>query len=366
MAALEEVARSVGQPVTLLQDWEAGRSKPTFSQLERLADEYGISLNALLLPHPPPSDDPIPDFRTPSPELREPISRITRRELRRARYLQALLAQVPVLPAFSLPPERDVDRAASIVRQSLGVTVRQQLAWRDAHTALAHWREALNRAGVLVLQCQLPVNELHGLALPREGVGPPVILVNQSDHPNRRIFTLFHELGHLMLQKRGGICDPWRAGPDGVELSRERQCNRFAGAVLLPRDPVQKQREISQIQAATDDQEIIRLLRVLGDRYRVSSQVLWYRLHELGLVTNERFRALWTELYPFQEAWPLRTREERGGMSRPQRARAAYGPMVLHGLLQAVEQGALGAATLMRALNLGAGDLTSLRDQFGG
>jgi transcriptional regulator with XRE-family HTH domain len=78
LATVAEAAERTGQPDATILGWEAGRARPTYGQLERLADEYGVSVNVLLLPAPPRIPQPPPDFRSPSGG-REPISRIARR-----------------------------------------------------------------------------------------------------------------------------------------------------------------------------------------------------------------------------------------------------------------------------------------------
>jgi hypothetical protein len=93
--------------------------------------------------------------------------------------------------------------------------------------------------------------------------------------------------------------------------------------------------------------------------------VMWYRLHDLGLVPDERFRSLWPQLRSPARIKRAQTEDERGGIARWQRATWSYGPEVLGGLLGAMDRGAVGAATLMRALNLGTGDLARLQGETG-
>lgn len=337
LATVEEAAERAGQTSETIRDWETGRSQPSYSQLERLADEYGVSVNVLLLPKPPQAPEPPPDFRSPSEGIREPISRPTRRELRRARSLQNLLTEVPALPPPSLPVVQPGQNAPAVARQSLGVSLEQQLAWKDEHEAFRAWRAAFNRLGILVLQYTLPLEELRGLSLAAADGGPPVVLINQSDWPNGRNFTLVHELGHLVLAHEGGICDPWRQALRLPSSSLEARCNRFAGAVLLPGGHLRQQPEAQHIAAESETAEIIKLLGALGRRYRVSAQVVWYRIHDLGLVSDQAFHALWPQLRPPAKLKrPATGEEQRTGLPRWQRATSSYGPQLLSGLLRAV------------------------------
>lgn len=361
LATVAEAAARTGQPDATILDWEAGRMQPTYSQLERLADEYGVSVNVLLLSAAPQIPQPPPDFRSPSGG-EEPMSRIARRELRRARHLQALLGEVHVFPSSALPAILPGQDAAEAVRAALGVTIAEQLAWKSPERAFAGWRAALGRLGVVVLQYRLPGGELQGLSLPAANGGPPVVFVNQGDWINARTFTLLHELGHLVLAHEGGICDPWRQGPRLSSQSVEGRCNRLAGAVLVPGAHLRAQPEALQIVAERDDVEVVRLLGILGSRYRVSGQVVWYRIHELGLVSDGRFAALWPQLRPpGKKKRPVAEDEERKGIPRWKLAGSRYGPELLGGLLAAVDRGAIEPTRVLRALNLGTGDLAQLQ-----
>ncbi|MPZ13952.1 MAG: ImmA/IrrE family metallo-endopeptidase [Chloroflexi bacterium] len=95
-----------------------------------------------------------------------------------------------------------------------------------------------------------------------------VIWLDTDDSPTRKRFTLFHELGHLLLHPgtfycaRGAISHPMM----------EREANKFAAELLMPKpwiiaDVRQGQLTIPQLSA----------------RYRVSWQAMRVRLKELGL-----------------------------------------------------------------------------------
>lgn len=340
--------------------------RPTYGQLEKLADEYGISVNALLLPTPPTGQEPPPDYRSASGHGREPISRRTRRELRRARYLQELVSEAKFLPATALPRVRAEHSAASAARAALGVSLERQIAWRNEHEAFREWRAALNRLGTLVLQFPLALDEVRGFSLATLRGRPPVIVVNQSDWANSRVFTLLHELGHLVLARDGGICDPWRHGPRASSTSLEAKCNRFAGEVLVPSEHLELQPEAQLLRAERDAAARIRLLRTLGTRYRVSAQVIWYRVHQRKFVSDTAFRDLWSELRP--PAKPRRPADEEREMGIPRwrRAQTGYGPELVAGLLGAAERGTLSQSQLIRALNIGVSDLARLQGDASG
>src|SRR5260370_3025122 len=91
----------------------------------------------------------------------------------------------------------DVDEQAQAIRRLLGVTFDEQLSWRDEYEAWRRWRAAVEALGVLVLQQTMPVKEVRGFSL--NGGSVPTIVVSSSDAVLARLFTLFHELVHLLL-----------------------------------------------------------------------------------------------------------------------------------------------------------------------
>src|SRR5205807_2176536 len=97
----------------------------------------------------------------------------------------------------SVSLDSDVTRAAADTRRQLGISLEEQAVWRDPYRAFGSWRAAMGRTGALVLQRKLPLVEVRGFSLTTPG--PPTIVVNRSDAVSARIFTIFHELGHILL-----------------------------------------------------------------------------------------------------------------------------------------------------------------------
>jgi Zn-dependent peptidase ImmA (M78 family) len=123
----------------------------------------------------------------------------------------------------------DPDAPADAVRVWLGVSLGEQSQWVGA---------AFERRGVLVFQTgDVSLDEMRGFSLNERVL--PVIALNAKDSQNGRVSTMMPELVHIMLS-RGGCCDPLRIG----RLARDQDeqvevfCNRVAGAVLVPAEPL--------------------------------------------------------------------------------------------------------------------------------
>lgn len=140
-----------------------------------------------------------------------------------------------------------------------------------------------NRQGIKVHNAMFSEEGISGMLAKR---GDNItMLINQSEHPNRKRFTIAHELGHhfLHLMEDGDIVDTegdlfrneW-GGERVVEQDfrrREVQANQFAAALLMPTRLVE---EVYQ-EITKDITEISRI-------FKVSKEAMGYRLNQLGLL----------------------------------------------------------------------------------
>ena len=126
-------------------------------------------------------------------------------------------------------------------------------------------------------------DELSGLAHIRDDV--PIIGVNALHAPNRRRFTLAHELAHIVLHRdelehavhvdRGSLRRDALAaeGVDPIEI----EANAFAAALLMPERLL-----ISELKRQPVDLEDDAAVAALAKRFRVSDAAIRYRLNSLG------------------------------------------------------------------------------------
>ena len=108
------------------------------------------------------------------------------------------------------------------------------MEWRSAETAFKKWREALEASGIFVFKDAFRNNDYSGFCLYSDNY--PIIFVNNSMPDSRQVFTLFHELWHL-LYRSGGIDFRSRQATlsfRGYYLDVEVSCNRFANEFLVP------------------------------------------------------------------------------------------------------------------------------------
>ena len=275
----------------VVRAWEAGEDQPTYRQLERLAYEiYKRPLAVFFFPGPPEEAAPAESFRSLTPEIVAHLSPRMHYLLRRAKALQFSIADLAGdrgAGARFLPRElrfgagRPAAEAAAEVRRHLGISLDQQCGWPDARTALAHWRGRVEDCGIFVFKDSFQDDEISGFCLHHETF--PLIYLNNNKPKSRQIFTLFHELAHI-LQEIGGVDfrdDRYFASLPQGNRAVEVSCNRFAAELLVPTRDFRER--IRRLGAADIEDAIEGLAR----RYWVSREVILRRFLEARRVDQE-------------------------------------------------------------------------------
>lgn len=345
---IKEAADISKQQVDAIASWEAGASHPTLAQVKSLARAYRRQLATLLLRQPPAEDEPhLPDFRRRtdySPPRLPPGVHLAIRDVRRHQLAFREIASA--LDFHGLKPEtpstEDFETLAEQWRQRIGISVRVQESWEHAYDALRAWRNAVESVGTIVLQLPLGDDAIRGLSIADSVV--PAIALNTDDSASGRCFTLFHELFHLVLG-RVGICEPRSAlRYESTSLEEERLCNRFAGAFLVPLADLAAQTSATQIadmRGLPTEADFAPLRRA----FKVSTQVIWYRLHDAGLVDDNRYYALWA-VWANQPVPDRRT--GGGGQDRAERALSRYGRTFVTSMLEAESRGFIDLTALLK------------------
>jgi|CXWL01.1.fsa_nt_gi Zn-dependent peptidase ImmA (M78 family) len=304
-ASHEKAVAGLAIKAEQLAEWERGGSRPSIPQLRKLAGRYKRPLAVFYLPTPPKDFEALHDYRRLPGEFDTAESPALRLEIRKARYrrqvaleLLRALDEEPVTFALRATRSEDPDTVAARARAALGITIEDQVSWRDPYTALNAWRAALERLGILVFQATgIERAEMRGFSIAEWPL--PAVAVNVKDQARGRIFTLLHELVHLMLREEG-LCDLREDRSLPAEEQRtEVFCNRVAGAILLPREALLNEPTVAAkpIPGTWTDAELDYFVR----RYQGSSEAVLRRLLILGKTTEAFYRRKREEFLAFQE-----------------------------------------------------------------
>jgi Zn-dependent peptidase ImmA (M78 family)/transcriptional regulator with XRE-family HTH domain len=268
--------QEAAEKFTRIEAWEAGEDFPTYPQLERLADEFKVPIAVFFFPEPPQSPPIRESFRTlPDAEF----SQIPRRVgflLRKAKALQMNLAELSqgrnpavrlITRDLAFEDSVSVEAMATRVRDYLGVTLVDQYAWADDDAALKAWRKSLLDSGIFVFKDAFRVGGYSGFSLYDDVF--PIIYVNNTSAKTRQMFTLFHELAHLLFHTSG--IDPLEDRYISTLPVRQRRietlCNRFATRFLVP------ETAFAEAIAAHDHSE--RTAETIAVRFHVSREMIY-------------------------------------------------------------------------------------------
>lgn len=268
--------------------WEKGENSPTWNQLREVSKKYHIP-TAFFFMDCPPNFDNLPNminyrklvadsiYETNSPNL---INNIRKSEARREIYLDLLNELNEDILLFKVPKlEHDTKIFSNYIREILGISLSTQKSWYkevNHYNFLNKWKEVLNeKLGVLIFETEgVLLEEMRALCIFHEKI--PIILLNGKDSVNGRIFSLFHELTHLLLGE-SAICG------DDENTKEEIFCNAVAGEFLVPEHDL----NIS-INGVTDLLSY-NSLKKLYNSYGVSEHVILRRLLDANKISRKDY-----------------------------------------------------------------------------
>jgi Zn-dependent peptidase ImmA (M78 family) len=279
----EQVADAAGVNFSELERWLSGQAKPTLTSVRRLASKLHRPLASFLLPEPPKSRPLSVQFRHPSDSERD-LNPEERRSLRRAGRFQEVLSWIvseigtPSPRIVSASTQDDPNVAARRVREVIGVSTAEQKSWSMPSEAFDGWRIALERVGFVVFLISIGKESVNGFSLWDDAA--PVVAVNTARNEASRVFTLFHELGHLITRTSSACLESVRTNSRTDPV--ERWCERFAAELLMPGEEVRASlRKLGWPQG-----EMITTLKPaeqIARLYKVSLRATVIRLIEIGV-----------------------------------------------------------------------------------
>jgi len=277
---LNDAAELLGVSSGELRSYESGEKKPLVGFLRIMSAKYQINFSSLLMPEPlPPRKRPTDHRRrfgkkplsidtlvaieevTEALETFKDISSARRSLVRKPRIGRATLRDDP-------------EEVAAEERRKFSVSFEQQRSWRHLAKARIEWRKRIEERGVFTYMVPLPIEELSGFSLLQDGLA--AICVNDKESTEgAKIFTFFHEYGHLLLRKTG-ISDE----NNGNRV--ERFCNRFAASFLVPRNQLANAVSAILGDIPTPYEFLDADVKRLAKGFVISNRAIAFRLEETG------------------------------------------------------------------------------------
>ena len=352
---VEPLAQKLKVSVNAVRSWLEDTGHPTLPEFRKLATTLARIPSVFLLPDAPTTRLPDVEFRHP-PNGRTSFNSTERRYIREAARLQdtaswltrELGEPTPLMPQLQVGAP--VETAAADARTRLTGSLNGSFgaAWKNESQAFQGWRESLEQAGVFVFVFPLGTKSCRGFSLWDDRA--PLIAVNSGWRHSARIFTLFHEYGHLLTRTSSACLEdsPTRSvRRDRGDDAAERWCERFSAAFLLPKDLVLTYLHgglgwpSHRLATLTITQQVAR-------HFKVSLRATALRLIELGAAEW----ALYHEIPPASDVKP-----KGGGKSTESRDRGIikrdqYGRRTVNLFVRALHDDVLGRADVLDYLDV--------------
>lgn len=292
--SLDKVSEKTKIKIEKLEEWEEGNSSPSIAQLRKLANIYKRPLAVFFLSEAPKEFDVLHDYRLIWGKEKSPISTVLRYEIRLAQYRRDNAIDlfklnnepIPKIELIANYPE-DESNLAQKIRKFIGISLSDQFMWKNEYEAFNSWRNALFNSGVLVFQAaRIDLQEMRGFSI--YGLPLPIIVVNNKDAIRGRIFSMMHELVHILLEK-GGLCN-FRESKSSHTADQKFEifCNRVAGDILVPKNALLQEDLVKKKSSSFEweDHEI----SFLSNKFLVSREAILRRLLTENKTTNDFYQ----------------------------------------------------------------------------
>lgn len=274
----------------LLTEWLSNGKVPTLNQLQKFADKFHVPFGYLFLQQAPTESIPFPMFRGKAGLYNKfdlNVFDVAMDISRRQEWLEDYLLDNDIetcgfVNIISL--KTPVNMAVSHLRSILQLEPRWAFSLRNCDVAVNMLTQKLEDAGVFLAYSGIVGNNTHrklnvencrGFALVNNIA--PYIFVNSSDSKAAQMFTLIHEAAHIMLGISAGHAGEQVPCDNFVEI----YCDKVAAEFLVPSN------ELKQMWNGD--------IKFIANKFKVSEIVAARRAHDLGLLSDESYRAFWLQ-----------------------------------------------------------------------
>lgn len=320
-----DLANKMNVPLERIEAWESGKQQPTLSQLKKLSAILEKPLEIFMYPVVPTLPQPMALYRAVYGDYSAEIPTEILKIISHAKQFQAKLRELTngQNPSKNLiTKETFTGGVMDVVTQvrhflnKMDISLQKQKERQTYAEAFDYWRNLFAEVGIFVIKDSFKDPTYSGFCL--DDPEYPVICVNNSMNHQRQIFTLFHELYHL-LKKQNGVDithDDEEILPHLSSEMRtlERECDQFAAEFLVPTDDFQ-----AELNKISDLQDILKYgdndtvkkdcIIPLSRLYCVSQDVILRKLVDTQKMSIERYH----ELRPQYRSSVLRNPNTKSG-----------------------------------------------------
>lgn len=358
---VDEFAGKIGVEPETVKLWEQGDERPGRTEFGKIINAVRRPSAIFYMPAPPIKSALPTAFRQAVGTKEKKVSPSALREIRKARRIQRVLgwlikkeeksfiAKLPKVDWHTVTPVE----AGVQLRKTIGLSLREQCDWKDIPSALHEWRNIFDDMGVFVFSLQLGKKEIRGFSAWDEYA--PLVAVNTAYTPAARIFTLGHELAHIVTQT-DSACLNWVRPNNSVNA--ERWCEQFAAAFLLP--PNELKTYLRQEFNISENRPVVtyELTRRISSKLKISARATALALMDANLAPSSLYGIVEREANSID--YPPVKPGCAGQKIVPKRI-GEYGIRVSRALVEATEKGSIGSRDIADYLGMTLNDLEDLK-----
>ena len=272
--SIEDIAKKLKSTAERIRSVEEGAVDFSITQIKKLADIYHRPLAAFFGEVTPQPLYALTDYRinrdkkiTPQVYLAE----------RRASYLSSKLTELSdkksQIPSF--PDNLSPEALADELRKHL----KAELAKKENPGKVLNYYRKLLEDNLLVSVIEYPfkADDVRAFCIPSD---ISIVVLNESDDAKVKLFSLFHEMYHL-LKRSCGLCS-MELEANWEDMKIESECNAFAAEFLVPKSDF-------KIEVEQTDKLDWEGISSLSDVYGVSKHVIMLRLLLLGNIGKKEY-----------------------------------------------------------------------------
>jgi len=294
-----------------LERWEEGIETPSFSQLEKLAKAYRRPVLTFFLPEPPRKKTRLEDFRTIggrdidsdafSPELSALLRQIEALQLNMYDLLLDIGSK-PLSFVASVSPNTTPIQVAQHIRSLLDYSFYNQKDTGDYNQVFSNIRTKAGQQGVFVLlegnlgsyHTNIAPEVFRGLAI-SDNIAP-FIVINPNDAKPAMIFSLIHELSHILRGETGiSNLNSLDISKRNLPYQNELFCDQVAAEFLVPESDLLREWEKLNINYSLEAS-----IGLISRQFSVSRIVIARRLLDFGQIDDDFY---WEFYETCQEEW---------------------------------------------------------------
>jgi len=288
-----------------LDKWISGEDYPTYNQLVELSKRFNVPFGYFFLEKLPKYDLPIPHYRTikendfiPSEELLDTI-KFAQKIQEWSKEILLEWGNTKIEFCGKYKNNYDLNAIVEELKKIFDINegwANSQNTWKDALKYLVSKAE---EKGIIVLlngivgnntHRKLNVDEFRGFVLYDEIA--PVVFINNNDALSAKIFTLIHEVVHLLIGQSASFD---LRNFQSADNEIEKFCDKCTAEFLVP------EKEIKNVYRNQNIDELAR-------HFKVSQIVILRRLLDTSVITQQKFYEKLKEMYEIEIKKP-----EKGG-----------------------------------------------------